>query len=58
MYYYYYYYCSIFLEQMSKTTTNFKLREAPRLKVFSEQCAEENIRTHETVSKRKVEKTA
>jgi len=54
----YYYYCSILMEQMSKTTTNFKLREAPRLKVFWEQCAEENIRTHETVSKRKVEKTA
>jgi len=29
-----YYYYSIFLEQMSKTTTNFKLREAARLKVF------------------------
>ena len=44
-----YYYYSIFLEQMSKTTTNFKLREAARLKVFWEQCAEENIRTHEIV---------
>jgi len=46
---YYYYYCSIFLEQISKTTTNFKLREAPRLKVFWEQCMEEDIRTHEIV---------
>jgi hypothetical protein len=54
----YYYYWSIFLEQMSKTTTNFKLTEAPRLRVFWEQCTEENIRTHETVNKRKVETTA